>query len=181
MRGVFHMTNLTFNVAQLLRESIGARRDYTFTEARLPLDDTLVLREIDGSVRFTRTATGIVAHVEVQGMVQLTCVRSLQEFDFRIDLAITDEMHSVVDVVTGHVLPRPTEEDPFYLTEHHMADIGEIIREYTLLELPINPVCDDYRDHPVSYSVESDVFEDESSEESGIDKRLEILKTWTQQ
>jgi uncharacterized protein len=173
------MTQLKFNVAQLLREVIGARRHYEFEEPALPLDDTLVLRDIWGEVQFTRTASGVFARISVQGTVRLVCVRSLEEFDYALYLAPAEEMHSIVDVVSGVPLASPTEEDPFLLDELHMADIGEIIREYALLELPLNPVSEAYRDQPISYTVQS-AEDEESDEEAGIDKRLAILKSWKQ-
>jgi uncharacterized protein len=171
------MTTLKFNVAQLLRELVGARRDHEFTETTLPLDEALVLRDIVGKVRFTRTTTGVFVHIRARGVVRLICVRSLEEFDHEVNLDIVDEFHSVVDVFTGAGVPKPPEEDPFLLDELHMADVGEMIREYTLLELPINPVCEAYRDQPVSYTVQS-VSTDEDDEDEMIDKRLEVLKRW---
>lgn len=176
-------TNLTFNVAQLLREEIGSRRDYSFAERVLPLDESLTLRDIEGSVRFTRTASGVFAHIVARGVVRLVCVRSLEEFDQPVDLVVEDEFHSVVDVVSGGALPGPTEEDPFFLSDMHMADVGEVIREYTLIELPLRPVCEQYREQMVSYTVESGADDEETGQEDEmvIDKRLEILKTWSQQ
>lgn len=172
------MTNITFNVAQLLREEIGARRDYDFTEDRLPLDDTLVLRDIVGTIRFTRTATGVFAHIRLRGLVQLVCVRSLELFDHPVELDISEEMHSVIDVMTGAPVAKPDDDDPFLLNELHMADVGEIIREYTLLALPLYPVCEAYRDTPVRYTVQSEDIADEVNEE--IDQRLEVLRQWTE-
>jgi uncharacterized protein len=55
--------------------------------------------------------------------------------------ASRDEFHSRIDVTTGTPLPQPDEEDPFYLDELHMADVGEMLREYVLLELPMQPLC----------------------------------------
>jgi uncharacterized protein len=172
------MVAIKFNVAQLLREQVGARRDHTFTEEQLRLDDTLVLRAIEGTVRFTRTTTGIFAHVQGTGLVQLTCVRSLEEFDYRVEFDFSDQFHSIIDVVTGAALPRPTEDDPFMLDELHMADIGEAIREYTLINLPINPVADAYRDQPVSYSVQSEDTDVDETDGEQIDSRLAALKDW---
>lgn len=174
------MTNIKFNVAQLLRDVIGARRDYDFTEDRLPLDDTLVLRDIAGHVRFTRTATGVFAHAHITGIVRLVCVRSLDEFDYRVELDISDQFHSIIDVVTGSPLPRPSEEDPFFLDELHMADLGEVIREYTLLNLPLNPVSDAYRDIPISYTVESEGLDASTDDGERVDARLEALKAWAE-
>ncbi len=174
------MTNIKFNVAQLLRESVGSRREYTFVEDRLPIDDALVLRDIEGTVRFTRTASGVFAHVFAHGLVHLVCVRSLEEFDQPVSVDFEDQFHSVIDVVTGIDLPKPLEDDPFLLDDTHKADIGEAIREYTLLALPLNPVSEAYRDHPVSYTVQSEGVDSEDSSGEYIDSRLEVLKSWTQ-
>lgn len=179
------MSTIKFNVAQLLREAIGTRRDYTFTEPTLPLDDALTMRDLEGQVRFTRTATGVYAQVQVTGVVQLTCVRSLDEFDYQLDLEFSDQFHSVIDVMTGITLPKPVEEDPFMLNELHMADIGEAIREYALIELPLNPVSPAYRDRPVSYTVQSEGIEeaeaaDDFDQPVGADA-LEALKAWAAQ
>jgi uncharacterized protein len=178
------MTDLKFNVAQLLREEMGARRDYDFTEQALALDEQLTLREISGTVRFTRTATGVWANVKAQGVVRLTCVRSLEEFDYPMQLVFADQFHSVVDIFTGGGLPQPIEEDPFLLNELHMADIGEALRAYTLLELPLNPVSPAYRDQPVSYTVQSEGLEDEVQPrpEPLDDGELDVdaLKAWAE-
>lgn len=174
------MTSLKFNVAQLLREEIGARRELTFTETALPLDDTLTLRDISGSVRFTRTTSGVWANVKVQGVVRLTCVRSLEEFDYTVDLEFSDQFYSVIDVYTGGSLAKPTEDDPFLLDEWHMADIGEAIREYTLLELPLNPVSPAYRDRPISYTVQSEGIEDEEEAPEPDANPFEALKAWAE-
>jgi uncharacterized protein len=174
------MTDLKFNVAQLLREEMGARRDYSFTEDGLDLDESLRLRAISGTVRFTRTATGVWANVKARGTVRMICVRSLEEFDQLVELEFSDQFHSVVDVFTGSTLPSPIEDDPFLLNELHMADIGEAIREYTLLELPLNPVSPAYRDKPVSYTVQSEGIEetDEGEQSEPAENPLEALKAW---
>ena len=173
------MTDLKFNVAQLLREEMGSRRDYSFSEESLVLDESLTLRDISGTVRFTRTATGVWANVKAQGVVKMTCVRSLEEFDQPVSVAFSDEFHSVIDVFTGSGLPEPIEDDPFFLNELHMADIGEAIREYALLELPLNPVSPAYRDQPVSYTVQSDgLDEDEDEQSEAVEDPLDALKAW---
>jgi uncharacterized protein len=172
------MTYLKFNVAQLLREEMGSRRDYSFSEEALDLDETLRLRAIEGRVRFTRTATGVWANVKAQGVVRMTCVRSLEEFDQPLSVAFSDQFHSVIDVFTGGTMPAPIEDDPFFLDELHMADIGEAIREYALLELPLNPVSPAYRDQPVSYTVQSEGIEDDDEQDEPTEDPLEALKAW---
>jgi uncharacterized protein len=172
------MTTIKFNVAQLLREEMGARREISFSEPALLLDEQLTMRDISGVVRFIRTATGVFAHVKAHGTVTLTCVRSLEEFDYALDVEFSDEFHSVIDVLSGAALPTPIEDDPFFLSDTHLADIGEAIREYTLMALPLNPVSPAYRDQPVSYSVQSDGIEDEEPELE--DGSIEALKAWAE-
>jgi uncharacterized protein len=174
------MTDLKFNVAQLLREEMGSRRDYTFTEDSLPLDEKLTLRAINGSVRFTRTATGVWVNVRSKGTVRLTCVRSLEEFDHEVAVEFADQFHSVIDVYSGATLPQSLEEDPFLLDELHMADVGEALREYTLLDLPLNPVSPAHRDRPVSYTVQSDGIEDDGEPGEEGEVNLDALKAWAE-
>lgn len=184
------MTDLKFNLAQLLREEMGARRDYEFTEEALPLDEQLTLREIRGTVRFTRTANGVWANAKAQGVICLMCVRSLEEFDYPIEVAFADQFYAVVDIFTGGGLPQPIEDDPFLLNELHMADIGEALRAYTLLELPLNPVSPAYRDQPVSYTVQSEGLEDDnevlevaperSAERDDGEPDVRALKAWAE-
>jgi uncharacterized protein len=171
------MSTLKFNVAQLLRQEVGARRVHDFVERVLPVDADLTLSNILGYVCFTRTTSGVMAHVQAHGIVCLTCVRSLEEFDQPVEFDFKDEFHAVLDVINGHPLAKPFDDDPYFLNELHMADIGDALREYTLLQLPLNPVCQAYRDHPIHYSVASDGYDDEQA--NILDKRLEVLKTWT--
>jgi len=135
------MTDLKFNVAQLLREEVGARREYDFAEAALPLDSEMTLRQVMGHVRFTRTASGVLGDVEAHGAVDMPCMRCLNLSTQTVVVRFRDEFHSKIEVNTGMPLPQPQEEDPFYITENHLVDLEEAIREYALLELPMQPLC----------------------------------------
>lgn len=134
-------TDLKFNVAQLLREEIGGRRHYTFREDELPLDEALTLQQIEGDVRFTRTASGVLADVRARGTVDLLCARCLAPAPQQITLHFRDEFHSVIEVTTGVSLPEPDEEDPFLIDESHLVDIGEALREYALIQIPMQALC----------------------------------------
>jgi DUF177 domain-containing protein len=135
------MTDLKFNVAQLLREETGGRRSYEFSEESLPLDEETTLDQIVGSVRFTRTASGVLVDVSARGAVEMLCMRCLNPATTQIKLHFRDEFHSKIEVNTGMPLPEPDEEDPFFINENHLVDLGEAIREYALLELPMQPLC----------------------------------------
>ena len=133
--------DLHFNVAKLFREYTAASRRHAFTEPVLRLDDALEIRSVVGDVRFTRTASGVLVDVHAHGTVEMECVRCLNPAVQHVEVRFRDEFHSRIDVTTGTPLPQPDEEDPFYLDELHMADVGEMLREYVLLALPMQPLC----------------------------------------
>jgi uncharacterized protein len=132
---------LTFNVAQLLREPIGARRKHDFTEETLPLHDNEVFRGIRGQAQFTRTLVGVYVQCIADGSVSTQCVRCLQPAQVAVHLDFVEEYMSTVDVNTGAALPKPEEDDVFLIDEHHMLDLGLAVREYALLDIPISPHC----------------------------------------
>lgn len=133
---------LTFNVAQLLQEEIGARRDHRFTEPRLLLHEHEVLSDITGTARFTRTLVGVYVTATIAGMVGVQCVRCLSPAYVAVDFTFTEEYVATVDVGTGVALNHPeAEDDAFTIDEHHLLDLGLAVREYTLLELPMQPLC----------------------------------------
>lgn len=134
-------TDLKFNVAQLLREEVGAQRSYSFTEPKIQLDEELVLQQIAGKTKFTRTISGVLVDASVTGSVEMDCMRCLKPSTQQISMHIWDEFHSQIEVSTGTPLPNPDEEDPFFIDELHMLDLEEAIREYGLLELPMRPLC----------------------------------------
>ncbi len=171
------MTALRFNLAQLLREEMGALRDVDFHLPALPLDESLTLRDVTGHARLTRTAAGVYTQATVRGIVRLTCVRSLEPFDYELNFDFSDQFYAVVDVMNGHKLPQPVEDDPFMLDELHHIDLGEAIRSYALINLPMNPVAPAYRDHPVNYTVESDATD---TDEQLIDERFAALREWAE-
>ena len=132
---------LTFNVAQLLREPIGARREHDFSEAFMSLHEDEALHDITGSVRFTRTLAGVYVECTLHGVVTCQCMRCLQPARIAIDVDFVEEYANSIDVNSGAPLPPPDEDDVFRVDEQHMLDLSMAIREYALLALPIKPLC----------------------------------------
>lgn len=135
------MHDLKFNVAQLLREEIGSRRSYAIAEETFPLDETLALRQLQGTVRFTRSSTGVLVDVDAQAVVEMPCTRCLNPASQQLKLRFRDQFHSKIDVNTGVALPRPDEEDPFFIDEVHKIDLAEAIRQRALIEMPMRMLC----------------------------------------
>ena len=98
-------------------------------------------RHVTGKTKFTRTISGVLVDATVSGSVEMACMRCLKPATQHISMHIWDEFHSQIEVNTGTPLPKPDEEDPFFIDELHMLNLEEAIREYALLELPMRPLC----------------------------------------
>lgn len=136
---------LTYNVSQLLREEFGSRREYQFTEPALPLAEGEVLRDIVGTARFTRTEGGVYIDVQASGVVSTTCMRCLQPAAVAITVTFAEQYRATFDVTTGaritHVVSEDEDDDAFVIDERHFLDVGEALREYAILEMPMRPLC----------------------------------------
>lgn len=138
------------NVASLLKEDVGARRDVIIELATFPLDEDLVATDMTGEIRLIRIQSGILAQGQVSGKVELECARCLREYDqtFRTDFA--EEFHQTVDVRNGAGVTPPrgqqvvTDDDDeiaFEINDAHEMDMTELFRQWILLELPMRPDC----------------------------------------
>ncbi len=134
---------MQINVAQLLREPIGSIRDYQINEVADISGDGKGY-QIQGKVNLLRTQRGILAKCVLSTEVELTCSRCLSPFRYPLNLNCEEEYLPTVDVASGAPLPLPEEASAFTIDEHHILDITEAIRQYTLLATPMKPLC--YKD-----------------------------------
>jgi uncharacterized protein len=160
------------NVAGLLKGQIGATRDYRLLLDRFEVDSEIVAREIEGDVRLTRLRDAVLARVKAAGIVPLTCVRCLREYDQPFAVAFDEEYRQTVDVRTGlGIGPEPAEdEEASYIDENHELDLREPLRQEILIALPMRPDCGPDCPGP-------DPFEaaEESESEAEVDARLAAL------
>jgi uncharacterized protein len=133
------------HVAQFLQEGVGATRQSRIVLDQLPLDGELVARQVEAEVKLTRIPSGILAGRQVQALVTLECTRCLEEFDQPVHAEFADEYRPSVDVLTGtEVRGDPDEEDEaeyFAITDLHLLDLRESLRQALVLGLPMAPVC----------------------------------------
>jgi uncharacterized protein len=132
---------MQINVSQLLREPIGATRDYQINEVA-DIDDNKGCL-VQGECHLLRTQRSILAKCTMSTEVELTCSRCLSLFRHPMTLKFEEEYLPTVDVVSGMPLSSP-EEGAFTIDEHHILDLTEAICQYTLLAIPMKPLC--YKD-----------------------------------
>ena len=132
---------MQFNVAQLLKESTGASRNYDIDGTVSP-DDGQPCR-VQGKVSLTRAARGILAKGSFNCQSQLTCGRCLNPFDHSSAFDVEEMFYPSIDVLSGLPVTLPNEEagSSFSIDEHHVLDMTEMIRQYSLLAIPMKPLC----------------------------------------
>jgi uncharacterized protein len=132
---------MVINVAQLLKKPIGTTRSYTFDEALQLIDDDPIEYYVEGAVELTRTDRGILVRGDIDTEVTLTCSRCLSPFSFPLKLRLEDEYFPSIDVSSGSSVSTPDQACYFIIDEHHMLVLDRVIRENTLLSIPMKPLC----------------------------------------
>jgi len=138
-----HLENDTIvNVAQLMKENVGANRTYDLDLGWFALDSDIMARDIKGQLRLTRIASGILATGEVQGVGMIECVRCLEIYDQPFHASFDQEYRPLIDIRTGTPLAPPDPVDDIgTIDEAHELDISEPLRQEALLELPMRAIC----------------------------------------
>ncbi len=132
------------HVAQLLQEQVGAVRQRRITVETLPLDEELTAYRIAATVKLTRIPTGVLAKGRVTATVRTQCIRCLEDFDQPLVVEFADEYRPTIDVLTGSELDArdvAAEDEYFPISDIHIVDLREGLRQAVALELPMAPLC----------------------------------------
>jgi len=133
---------MRFNVAQLLKEPPGTIRDYTVDEVVPSLDEGLIPTEpLQGNVRLHRTNRGILVDANLSTAIQLECSRCIEPFILPVRLRFSEEFLPVIDPLTGLPNEIPPDTTAFVIDEDNILDLGEAVRQFALLEVPLQPLC----------------------------------------
>ena len=120
-----------FNVGFIIHEEVGYNHDFPFELEKVTLDD-LELRNLEGIANVGKTPQGLILQAEFSAKTTLNCVRCLTDFEHELDWTFTElyafDKRSETD--SGLILP-----------EDAHLDLADLLREYALLEIPINTVC----------------------------------------
>jgi uncharacterized protein len=130
---------MQINVAGLMQDPIGSVRTYEI-DGEVDFGDGKVKR-VTGKVQLLRTPRGILVQVEAETEADLNCSRCLEPFSHPVSLKIEEEYLPTQDILTGERAPVPDEPGTFRIDERHIIDLTEAIRQYTLLAVPMKPLC----------------------------------------
>lgn len=123
---------LRLNVGFLLNKSVGFSRIFEFEHEFLKVGGEIPVRDLRGSLRFTRTAQGLYGEGQFEALVQVECDRCLEPFD----LPLTPQVHELFE------FPESQAEDPLLgIPETGILNLEPLLREMLLLEMPTHPIC----------------------------------------
>ena len=120
------------NVGFIIHEEIGFDREIPFEVEQVDIEE-LALTDVTGSVHIGRTQQGLVVQGKFSGDTTLECARCLNNFSHHLDWSFADLYTFDEESVT---------ESELILPENAHIDLTPLLREYALLELPINPLHD---------------------------------------
>jgi len=162
------LTNDTVvNVAQLLKEPVGAARSLDVHLDRFELDAGLTALDVAANIRLTRIETGILAEGDISGSVELECVRCLDRYMQAFRGEIEGEYRPSIDVRTGYPLALPEDSDIFVIDNNHELNLNELFRQVAVVSLPLQPLCRE--DCPGTVPEDVDDADD-------TDERLAVLR-----
>lgn len=131
---------MKFNVAQLLKDFVGSTREYPLTEPlEVPGEEP---QPVSGKVRMLRTNRCILVRGEATTWVPSICSRCLTPYSQKVHVAVEEEFFPLIDVNSGVPVPIPSDaSEPLTIDEHHILDLTEVLRQDSLLALPMKPLC----------------------------------------
>jgi uncharacterized protein len=119
------------NVGFLINATIGTSRDFNFEYETMRLGDDLSVRDFMGGARFSRTPQGFLLQGEFSANSDLECVRCLETYTQLLKWTVTD-LYAFDK--------RNMTESGLLVPEDGQIDLEPLLREYALLEIPINPL-----------------------------------------
>jgi uncharacterized protein len=123
---------LRINVGFILHEEVGYAHDFDFDLPEFRLGPDLEVRQFAGHLAIGRTAQGLLVTGDFSSRTDLGCVRCLEPFEQLLNWKLT-EVYSISEKSLG--------DSGLLVPEDAQIDLQPLMREYALLEIPINPIC----------------------------------------
>jgi len=131
-----------WNVAQLLKEPIGATRSFDVRATVLQDEAGIQQRTpLIGRIVMLRTSEGVLVEGNLDGAVVVECSRCLRPVTVPVTVALEEEFKPTVDVLRGAYLHVDEEDAALLIDEHHILDLAEVLRQALLLETPMQVLC----------------------------------------
>jgi uncharacterized protein len=140
---------LIFNIAQLIKEPIGATRigeisaDLRQVAPDLEQVEGAPQAPLIGSVRLLNASNGILVQGDLHAVATLACARCLEPVSVPIDFELEEVFVPTIDISTGQALTPEEEDHALWINEHHILDLHEVVRQDVLVAAPVHLLCRD--------------------------------------
>jgi uncharacterized protein len=125
---------LRLDVSYLVKESPGTRKEFDFSFTQLRLPDELLLVDIHGLISISVTEDGVMADGKIKALTQLDCGRCLEDYWQPVNIRFTE-------MFTYHPIENTPNNLEHKLPSDGYIDLTPIIRDYTVLDIPIGRAC----------------------------------------
>lgn len=129
--------DVLINVASLLKEPIGSSQSHD-------IGGTIggeVEGFVEGKAKIIRIRRGVLVQCKSNVEVRLTCSRCLETFLCPISFTAEEEFVPMSDVSSDVTVSSAEQSERFTIDDRNILDLGELIRQYVLLNLPMKPLC----------------------------------------
>ncbi len=159
------LDNLTFNVAQLLKEPVGATRSGQVVAGLFDLlpeleqmapavggrqepsvqpkteDERAVEPVLTGSVRLMHTQGGVLVQGRLHAQAALSCSRCLEPVAVPLEVELEESFTPTIDILTGRPVQNEEEDRALWIDDRHLLNLSEVLRQDVLLALPMHVLC----------------------------------------
>ncbi|MCK5124061.1 MAG: DUF177 domain-containing protein [Dehalococcoidia bacterium] len=125
------------NVTQLLKEPVGSSQSYDISG----VIDEEIKGFVEGKAKLIHISQGVFVQCKLTTEVKLICSRCLEPFSLPISYTAEEEFVPVSDVSGDLALSSSEQSGKFTIDSKNILDLSELIRQYTLLNLPMKPLC----------------------------------------
>lgn len=130
------------NIAQLLKENVGASRRYILRLDWFALDQDIMARDVEADAKVTRINTGVLVTGHTSGTALIECVRCLEMYEQPFADEFDQEYRPTIDIRSGVPVTQPEpNEELGVIDDMHQLDLAEPIRQVAIVALPIKPIC----------------------------------------
>lgn len=123
---------LRINIGFLLNQSVGTSHDFDFDFDRVKLPPDIELSDFSGTAHITRTRQGLLVEGDFMGEAQQECVRCLTDVQQPLRTQF-QELYAFKN--------HPISESGLTVPDDGYIDLGPIVGDYLVIEIPINPTC----------------------------------------
>jgi len=133
---------MIYNVAQLLRQASGASRQEPISGTLVDIDENNSGHTpVSGSVVLLRTDSGVLAVGKAEFELVRACRRCLELVKEQVTVSFEEEFVPSVDLETGRSLDTSEASPELVITDEHLLDLTEVLRQYAVMETIQGTLC----------------------------------------